>query len=82
MILIRIKNFLKSLWFHVRLGLPKCSQEVIQFRYDICTSCEYFDKKEKLCNICGCNINNKKQFFNKLAWADQSCPKNKWNKII
>jgi hypothetical protein len=28
---------------------------------------------------CGCNINNKKIFMNKLAWADQKCPLGKWN---
>ena len=34
-----------------------------------------------MCNVCGCNINQKKQFFNKLAWADQKCPLGKWEEI-
>ena len=33
------------------------------------------------CSICGCNINTKKKFMNKLAWADQECPIGKWKKI-
>lgn len=30
--------------------------------------------------MCGCNVNNKKIFLNKLAWADQECPLGKWKK--
>jgi hypothetical protein len=33
------------------------------------------------CSVCGCNINTKKIFMNKLAWADQECPIGKWGKI-
>lgn len=81
MILIRIKNFIKSLWFHVYAGFPKSTQEEINYRYSICMSCEDYDQKYTMCNICGCSVNNKKQFFNKLAWADQECPASKWTKI-
>ena len=44
--------------------------------------CEEFNKEYSICNICGCNLNNKKEFFNKLAWADQECPAGKWPKEI
>lgn len=81
MIPIRISNFIKSLFFHISRGLPKCSKDEILNRYNICVSCDQFDSENSLCNICGCNINNKKQFFNKLAWADQKCPIDKWNKV-
>jgi hypothetical protein len=30
--------------------------------------------------VCGCNVNTKKVFLNKLAWADQECPLGKWKK--
>ena len=30
--------------------------------------------------MCGCNVNGKKVFLNKLAWADQECPLGKWKK--
>lgn len=62
-------------------GLPKSTKEEILHRYNICVNCEKFDSKNSLCNICGCNITNKKEFFNKLAWADQECPINKWNRV-
>lgn len=81
LMLIRIKTFLKSLFWHVYSGSPKSSQEQINERYNICLSCDKFDSKYSLCNICGCNINNKRQFLNKLAWADQECPLKKWLKI-
>jgi hypothetical protein len=76
--LLRIKTFLKSLLFHIHAGLPKSSQAEINRRYDICISCDSFDALHSQCKQCGCNINNKKIFMNKLAWADQKCPLNKW----
>lgn len=78
MFLIRLKTFLKSLFWHINNGLPKSSQETINIRYNICLSCDKFDKQNNQCSVCGCNINNKRQFLNKLAWADQKCPLNKW----
>jgi len=81
MLRIRISVFLKSLWFHIWSGFPKCSKEQIADRFIICLDCDNFDKNKSICNICGCNISKKKQFLNKLAWADQECPKQKWHKI-
>jgi hypothetical protein len=28
--------------------------------------------------VCGCNLSSRKIFMNKLAWADQKCPLDKW----
>lgn len=81
MSILRITTFLKSLFFHVRSGLPKASKSEIYYRYDICRSCEEFDLVKSQCSECGCNINKKSQFLNKLAWADQECPLGKWSKI-
>jgi uncharacterized paraquat-inducible protein A len=74
----KIKTFVKSIIFHIWAGFPKCNQEQINTRYTICLSCDSFDSVNKECMECGCNINNKKIFMNKLAWADQKCPLNKW----
>jgi len=82
MILLKIKTFLKSLLFHISLGLPKSSQKDIDARLLICFSCEKYQPEKKECGICGCFINNKRIFFNKLAWADQECPIGKWKKLI
>ena len=79
--IIRIVTFLKSLLFHIRLGLPKSTQYQINYRYSICLECDSFDKANAVCTECGCNINNRKIFMNKLAWADQHCPLNKWSSI-
>lgn len=82
MTILKFKTFLKSLLFHIWAGFPKATITEINYRYNICLECYDYDKKRKVCDVCGCNVNNKKQFMNKLAWADQQCPKNKWSKII
>lgn len=79
---IRVCTFVKSLYFHIAMGLPKSTQEQINTRHAICVSCEHFNRTKSECYICGCNISTKKQFLNKLAWADQECPVGKWNKLI
>jgi len=73
---LRIKTFLKSLYFHIQAGLPKSSQNLINKRYDICIKCDKFENNQ--CLVCGCNLSRKKVFLNKLAWADQKCPLEKW----
>lgn len=79
----KILTFLKSLWFHIWLGFPKCSYSEIQERFSICsTQCDMYNKQDSTCLVCGCNVNNKKIFMNKLAWADQECPLGKWSKKI
>jgi hypothetical protein len=81
MLKYRIQTFLKSLFWHIYSGFPKSSQTEINRRYNICLTCPSYDNKNLQCLECGCNINNKKKFLNKLAWADQSCPLNKWEKL-
>lgn len=78
----KLRTFTKSLLFHIGAGMPKSTQKEIDYRYNICLSCDSFDKVNGLCNECGCNINNKRIFMNKLAWADQHCPLDKWLPII
>ena len=81
MLLLKIKTFLKSLWFHVYAGFPKSTQAQINERYKICLECEKFNKEKSECGVCGCAISQKKIFMNKLAWADQECPTGKWHKV-
>lgn len=78
--LVKIKTFIKSLLFHIGAGFPRSSQKLINYRFDICSSCDRFDIKNSECMECGCNINRKRVFLNKLAWADQECPLKKWLK--
>ena len=87
-IFTKIKNFGKALYNHVKTGMKKSPQRLINTRYDICSGCEHFSfitktNKEKPfikanCNLCGCNLSNEKVFMNKLAWKDQKCPIGKW----
>lgn len=80
-ILTKLRTFVKSLLFHIKAGLPKSTQDEINTRFSICQKCEMFDNTYSQCMVCGCNVNKKKIFMNKLAWADQQCPQGKWNKI-
>lgn len=75
---IRLKTFILSLIWHISRGLPKSDKAIIAYRYSCCISCDQYDPNDKICLQCGCNISNKKAFLNKLAWADQHCPLNKW----
>ena len=77
----KIKTFLKSLWFHVGAGMPKATKQQISERYITCFTCDMFDNKKSQCLVCGCNVTPKRQFLNKLAWADQVCPLGKWEKV-
>lgn len=81
MLLLRMQTFLKSLFFHIYAGFPKATKYEINYRYLICTSCENYDRKFSQCALCGCNLSDKKEFLNKLAWADQECPIGRWSKI-
>lgn len=74
----KLKLFIKSLLFHIGAGFPKSTQVQIDERYNICNSCDRFDRLNFECLECGCNINNRRIFLNKLAWADQECPLKKW----
>lgn len=77
-------NFIKSLFNHIRTGMKKSSKKETSKRFDICRACEFFIPIENhlelkgMCEICGCNLSDKKILMNKLAWKDQKCPKDKW----
>lgn len=77
----KISRFLYALFWHIVSGFPTCSQLEINERFNICIQCEHMDKQKSTCKICGCNLSKNKEFMNKLAWADQECPIQKWKPI-
>jgi len=81
MLLIKLKVFLRSLFFHIYSGFPKSTKEEILYRFSICKLCTRYNAIKSECMECGCNLSEKKIFLNKLAWADQECPIGKWPKI-
>ena len=56
-----------------------CSKDEIDTRLEICQKCEYY--KNDSCMLCGCAIIREKNYNNKLAHKDKSCPINKWGPI-
>jgi hypothetical protein len=86
----RLGNFGIAYLKHIARGFGECSKEEVIYRYDICNCktgerpmCIYFNPKEHVCSICGCNVNDliAIEGLNKLAWKDSECPKGFWNKI-
>lgn len=50
--------------------------EVIEFRRNICNSCEYKSKRiVGICTKCGCFI------VSKTSISSSTCPENKWTKL-
>ena len=82
----KIKTFIKSLWNHILTGMKKSSSRQIKNRYKTCLACPYItiqfdshgDIRRSTCGKCGCNLSDKKEFMNKLAWKDQNCPEGRW----
>jgi hypothetical protein len=75
----KVIGFGKAATQHLAKGNPKCTEEQIAERYDICKSCEFF--QNNICAKCGCNLVREQIYMNKLAWADQSCPIGKWKAV-
>lgn len=56
-----------------------CSEEQINERMKICSTCEYY--KDNSCMLCGCVVVREANYTNKLAHKDQTCPIMKWKQI-
>ena len=74
----KVLRFFYALFWHCVKGFPTCNKIEILERYNICIRCEEYNKEESICNVCGCNLSNRREFMNKLAWADSECPIEKW----
>lgn len=56
-------------------------EETFQKRYDICSSCEEYNKTKDQCNVCGCYIASGPVGIGKAKIASEFCPKFKWNHV-
>ena len=50
----------------------RSSEELIQYRLEICKSCEFFRKTNQTCKKCGCFMKLK------TTLTQAKCPVNKW----
>lgn len=57
----------------------QCTQEQIDYRMNICKSCEFF--KDNTCLKCGCALSRERNYMNKLYYPDKSCPIGKWGPV-
>lgn len=53
-----------------------CSLSQIEQRHSVCLACEYYSNNS--CNKCGCYLTKDRNYMNKLALKEESCPINKW----
>ena len=77
----RALNFADAFKRWVAAGRPRRTPEEIKNLYDNeCKLCPFFNEKKQTCghSSCGCNLSDKDEFLNKLAWATESCPINKF----
>jgi hypothetical protein len=75
----KIKNFTSSLYGHIKNNLELCPDKVIEERYQTCKACEFFENST--CSKCGCPLYRDRIYISKLAWANEQCPINKWQKF-
>jgi hypothetical protein len=73
----KVFTFTIAVIAHAARGNPTCTQEQIDQRLGICRACGDFTGRA--CRHCGCNCGSGRRYLNKLAWADQHCPSDKWN---
>jgi hypothetical protein len=77
--LTKAKNFAAAAAQHLAAGAPRCTDEQIAARHDICLGCEHY--QGGACTQCGCPVSRERVLISKLAWADQSCPVGKWGPV-
>jgi len=69
----QLVTFAKAATDHLVAGAPQTNDDEKERRADICDSCNELDREQYRCNVCGCYLKYK------ISWADQTCPKGKWN---
>ena len=59
-------------WDLINPNQPRSEQELIQYRLDLCMSCEHLNKRLVKCNKCGCFMKLK------TTLKQAKCPIGKW----
>lgn len=75
----RFKTFTVAFWKHLRHGLPTASLPDQEARLAICMGCSDLDKEAMRCTACLCKVEGR--IINKLKWAKEKCPKDKWGPV-
>ena len=57
-------------------GSPERTDEEAQQLLTICKACDYLIAGS--CSLCGCPIDRKKWWGDKLKWATEHCPDKRW----
>lgn len=59
-------------WDLLNPNKPRSSEELAQYRLEICKQCEFFRKMNQTCKKCGCFMKAKSMLLN------AKCPIGKW----
>ncbi|MBK9284941.1 MAG: hypothetical protein IPM51_11600 [Sphingobacteriaceae bacterium] len=74
----KVRNFSKATLRHVlNKGKIRTLEEIKEIYDKHCLPCPFLKNDE--CTKCGCAIKRTKVFRNKLKWASERCPINKWS---
>lgn len=62
---------------HMANGRPQATPEQTLERYRLCSACECYNPPTGQCGLCACYVapTSVPAYANKLAWADEECPK-------
>lgn len=78
----KLLGFARSVSKWVLSGKPYRSESEIEGIFMTkCSPCEHFEREfdgAGSCRLCGCNLKKSGQYFNKIAWASEKCPDNRW----
>ena len=59
-------------WDLLNPNKPRSSEELAQYRLEICKTCDFFRPRSETCRKCGCFMNLK------VTLEDAICPIDKW----
>ncbi len=75
----QIITFTRAIIAHIKRGQGYLPEEQVLARFEICKTCDQFNGKK--CRACGCCLDAKTKFLNKLSYPLEACPLGKWPAI-
>ena len=76
--LTKVTNFGRAVTKDVITGMKRCTEEEMDQRVEICKGCEFYNEAGQECLKCGCPMNRKRIYRNKVYWKSGKCPIGKW----
>lgn len=76
----KVVRFATALARWIAAGRPvRQPEEIDRIYHEHCKPCVHFDGDKQTCRICGCNCRDHEALLNKIKWATENCPLEKWS---